>query len=103
MWTLFGSDGSGSAAVEMALMRCAVPFQVKRASTWEPDSAQQPLRQVNPLGRIPTPQFDDSSVMTESAATLIELGLRHPALLVLLQRVESQPDLAPVFARHWPG
>ena len=84
-------------------MRCAVPFQVKRASTWEPDSAQQPLRQVNPLGQIPTPQFDDSSAMTESAATLIELGLRHPALLVLLQRVESQPDLAPVFARHWTG
>ena len=210
MWTLFGSDGSGSAAVEMALMRCALPYQVQRASTWEPDSAQQQLRQVNPLGQIPTLQFDDGSVMTESAAILIELGLRHPAsgllpldaaaraqalrglvyiasncyaaigvidyperwceagdehthgklrlgararlhgywsvfadqfataqpflggaspgaldllaavvsrwsgtrahlkehqpaLLALLQRVESQPDLAPVFARHWPG
>ena len=211
MWTLFESDGSGSAAVEMALMRCAVPFQVKRASTWEPDSAwEQQLRQVNPLGQVPTLQFDDGSAMTESAAILIELGLRHPAsgllpldaaaraqalrglvyiaancyaaigvidyperwleggdeasqeqlrlgararlhgcwsifadqfataqpflggaspgaldllaavvsrwsgtrahlkqhrpaLLALLQRVEAQPDLAPVFARHWPG
>ena len=79
MWTLFGSDGSGSAAVEMALLRCAVPYRVQRASTWEPDSAQQQLRQVNPLGQIPTLQFDDSSVMTESAAILIELGLRYPA------------------------
>ena len=192
-------------------MRCAVPFQVKRASTWEPDSAwEQQLRQVNPLGQVPTLQFDDGSAMTESAAILIELGLRHPAsgllpldpaaraqalrglvyiaancyaaigvidyperwleggdeasheqlrlgararlhgcwsifgdqfataqpflggaspgaldllaavvsrwsgtrahlkqhrpaLLALLQRVEAQPDLAPVFARHWPG
>lgn len=195
----------------MALLRCAVPYCVERASTWEPDSAQQQLRQANPLGQIPTLQFDDGSVMTESAAILIELGLRHPAsgllpqdaaaraqalrglvyiaancyaaigvidyperwcdggdeavhnqvrlgararlhgcwsifadqfavteqpflggeapgaldllaavvsrwagtrahlkqhrphLLALLQRVESQPDLAPVFARHWPG
>ena len=210
MWTLFGSDGSGSAAVEMALMRCAVPYRVQCASTWELDSAQQQLRQVNPLGQIPALLFDDGSVMTESAAILIELGLRHPtsgllplnagaraqalrglvfiasncyaaigvidyperwfesgdggtheklrlgararlhrywtifadqfattqpflggvspgaldllaavvsrwsgarahlkqqrpALLALLQRVELQPDLAPVFARHWPG
>ena len=143
MLTLFGSNGSGSAAVEMALMRCAVPYTVVRASTWEPQSDQQQLRQVNPLQQIPTLQFDDSSVTTESVAILIELGLRHPASgllpqdaaaraqarrgllsaavvsrwsgtrvhlkaqrpaqLALLQRVESQPDLAPAFARHWPG
>jgi GST-like protein len=70
MWTLFGSDGSGSAAVEMALLRCGVPYRVERASTWEADSAQEALRRVNPLGQIPT--------LTESAAILIELGLRFP-------------------------
>ena len=79
MWTLYGSNGSGSAAVEMALLRCGVPFQVQRASTWEDDSAQAELRQANPLGQIPTLQFDDRRVMTESAAILIELGLRFPA------------------------
>lgn len=143
MLTLFGLNGSGSAAAEMALMRCGVPYTVVRASTWELESAQQPLREANPLQQIPTLQFDVGSVMTESAAILIELGLRHPAsgllpldaaaraqalrgllsaavvscwsgtrvhlkaqrpaLLALLQRVESQPDLAPAFARHWPG
>ena len=60
-------------------MRCAVPYTVVRASTWEPESAQQQLRHVNPLQQIPTLQFDDGSVLTESAAILIELGLRHPA------------------------
>ena len=79
MWTLYGSDGSGSAAVEMALLRCAVPFRVVRASTWEPDSAQAQLRQVNPLGQIPTLQGEDGSVMSESAAILIQLGLLFPA------------------------
>ncbi len=78
MWTLFGSQGSGSAAVEMALLRCGVPFELRRASTWEADSAQQELRQINPLGQIPSLVLDDGLVLTESAAILIHLGLQHP-------------------------
>jgi GST-like protein len=62
----------------MALLRCQLPFQVVRASTWEPDSAQGALRAVNPLGQIPTLVADDGAVMTESAAILIHLGLRFP-------------------------
>lgn len=79
MWTLYGSDGSGSAAVEMALLRCTLPFRVVRASSWEPDSALAQLRQVNPLGQIPTLQCEDGSILTESAAILIHLGLQYPA------------------------
>jgi glutathione S-transferase len=83
MWTLFGSDGSGSAAVEMALQRCGVPYRVQRASTWEPDSAQAALRLVNPMGQIPTLQFDDGQVMTESAAICQYLADKVGALRVL--------------------
>lgn len=79
MWTLYGSDGSGSAAIEMALQRCGLPFRVLRASTWEPDSAQDRLRDANPLGQIPALQLGDGSVRTESAAILIHLGLTFPA------------------------
>jgi GST-like protein len=78
MWTLYGSRCSGSAAVEMALQRCGVPFREVRASTWEPDSAQDELQRVNPLGQIPALELDDGSVLTESAAILIHLGLVHP-------------------------
>ncbi len=78
MLTLYGSAGSGSAAVEMALERCALPYRVLRASSWEADSAQAALRQANPLGQIPTLQLEDGSVLTESAAILIHLGLTHP-------------------------
>lgn len=78
MWTLFGSSGSGSAAVEAALVRCGQPFRTVVASTWEPGSAQRELLRANPLGQIPTLQFDDVTVMTESAAILIHLGLAFP-------------------------
>lgn len=78
MWTLYGSAGSGSAAVEMALVRCGQRFRVLRASTWEPDSAQAELQRVNPLGQIPTLVAPDGSVLTESAAILIHLGLCFP-------------------------
>lgn len=78
MLTLYGSNGSGSAAVEMALLLCDQPYRVARASTWEPDSDQAGLAQLNPLGQIPTLVLDDGSVLTESAAILIHLGLAHP-------------------------
>lgn len=76
--TLYGSRGSGSAAVEAALVRCGVEYRLVRASTWEDDSAQAELRSVNPLGQIPTLRLEDGSVLTESAAILIHLGLVHP-------------------------
>lgn len=78
MWTLYGSKGSGSAAIEMALLLCKLPFQEVRASTWEADSAQAALRAVNPLGQIPTLVAPDGMVLTESAAVLIHLGLLCP-------------------------
>ncbi|HLL17368.1 MAG TPA: glutathione S-transferase family protein [Rubrivivax sp.] len=79
MLVLFGSDGSGSAAVELALLRCGLPYRVLRASSWEADSAQAELQRANPLGQIPALQMEDGSVLTESAAILTHLGLTHPA------------------------
>jgi GST-like protein len=78
MFTLYGSTGSGSAAVEAALLLCEAPFRLVRASSWEPDSDQAALLKVNPLGQIPTLQLPDGSVLTESAAILIHLGLSFP-------------------------
>lgn len=79
MFTLYGSTGSGSAAVEGALLLCGAPFRTVRASSWEADSDQAELLKVNPLGQIPTLQLPDGSVLTESAAILIHLGLAFPA------------------------
>lgn len=78
MYTLFGTTGSGSAAVEAALERTGAPFRIVTASSWEPDSALAELRAVNPLQQIPTLAMPDGSVLTESAAILIHLGLAYP-------------------------
>jgi len=83
MHTLYGSRGSGSAAIEMALQAAAVPYRVVRASTWEPDSARAELAAVNPLGQIPTLVLPGGAVLTESAAILVHLGLAHPGARLL--------------------
>ena len=76
--TLYGSRGSGSAAIEIALRGCGVPYRLVRAATWEADSALAELGRVNPLRQIPTLLLPDGTVLTESAAILIHLGLSYP-------------------------
>lgn len=77
-YTLYGSNGSGSAAVEMGLRAVGLEYRVVRASEWEPDSAMPQLLKVNPLGQIPTLVMPDGTVLTESAAILIHLGVEYP-------------------------
>lgn len=78
VYTLYGSLGSGSAAIEIALAACKQPFERVTASSWEPESAQAELARLNPMRQIPTLQLPDGSVLTESAAILIHLGLEFP-------------------------
>ena len=75
--TLYGSFGSGSAAIEMALRAASVKYKTVRASSWEADSAYAELLEINPLGQIPTLRLPDGTVLSESAAILIHLGLTH--------------------------
>ena len=77
-YTLYGAPHSGSAAVEVGLRLCGLPYRVVRAASWEPKSARDELARVNPLGQIPALVLPDGSVLTESAAILIHLGLTHP-------------------------
>jgi GST-like protein len=76
--TLYGTKGSGSAAVEAALRLAGQPFQLVDAASWVPTPGLEKLKRVNPLVQVPALVLDDGSVMTESAAILISLGLRYP-------------------------
>lgn len=83
MLTLYGTKGSGAAAVEAALARAGLAYTGVDAASWNPGPGLDALRQVNPLGQIPTLVLADGTVMTESAAILIHLGLTAaPGLLL---------------------
>ena len=48
-YTLFGTKGSGSAAVEAALTLLGEPFRSVDAASWEPGPGRDELQRVNPL------------------------------------------------------
>ncbi|MDE2046885.1 MAG: glutathione S-transferase [Betaproteobacteria bacterium] len=78
MYTLYGYKGSGSAAVEAALELAGQAYLLKSAASWDDASARAELRAANPLEQIPTLVLPDGSVLSESAAILMHLGLVHP-------------------------
>lgn len=80
MPTLYGAKGSGAAAIEAALTIAGVPYRWVEAASWLEGPGLEELKRVNPLAQVPTLVLDDGSVMTESAAILIALGLRYPVL-----------------------
>ena len=83
MFTLYGTKGSGVAAIEAALARAGLAYTGVDAASWNPGPGLDELLRVNPLGQIPTLLLDDGTVLTESAAILIHLGLTvAPGLLL---------------------
>ncbi len=78
MYTLYGTDESGSCMIEIALARCAVEWHRVDASSWQEGPGTDALARINPLKQIPTLVTPDGQVLTESAAILIHLGLEYP-------------------------
>jgi len=76
--TLYGTQGSGSAAVEAALAIAGVEARLVDAASWQESPGLDELKRINPLAQIPTLVLDDGSVLSESAAILIHIGLVHP-------------------------
>ena len=83
VYTLYGYKGSGSAAIECALDVTAAPYQLVAAASWDKSSAVDALAQVNPLRQVPTLVTPDGTVLSESAAILIHLGLQFPEAALL--------------------
>jgi GST-like protein len=77
-YVLYGSRNSGSAAVEAALELARAPYRIVSAATWDKTAAFEELKRANPLHQIPTLVCPDGTVISESAAILIHLGLTHP-------------------------
>ena len=92
MLTLYGTKGSGSASTEAALEIAGLPYRKVEAASWTPSPGLDALKRVNPIAQIPTLVLDDGTVLTESAAILVHLGLVHPqsGLLATDPRARAQ-------------
>src|SRR5512139_932685 len=84
-YTLYGSEGSGSAAIEAALDLAGARWRPVRAASWEPGPDFDALLRINPTGLVPTLVLPDGSVLTESAAILVHLAEAHPGSGLLPQ------------------
>jgi GST-like protein len=82
-YVLYGAKGSGSVAAEAALVLGGLPHRIVEAATWLPQSHVEELCAINPMQQIPTLVLPGGSVLTESAAILIHLGLVLPPGLLL--------------------
>jgi len=107
MPTLYGTQGSGSAAVEAALAIAGVEARLVDAASWQESPGLDELKRINPLAQIPTLVLDDGSVLSESAAILIHLGLVHPESGLLAtdprQRAQQIRGLVYIAANCYAG
>jgi glutathione S-transferase len=75
-YKLYGRQGSGSFAVQVALEEIGAPYE----RVWIANEATQAVewRAISPTGKVPVLALPDGTLMFESAAMLIHLALRHP-------------------------
>lgn len=66
MYTLYGTQGTGSCIIEIALQRCGVEWCQVDACSWEDRVGNEALARINPLKQIPTLQLPNGSVLTEA-------------------------------------
>lgn len=76
--TLIATPGCGSALVESAYALLGLPLKIEYMNYEEPGPALERLRALNPLGQVPTLLRADGTVLTESAAILLQLADSHP-------------------------
>jgi glutathione S-transferase len=78
MYKLYGSLGSGSAAVEAALAEIGVEYEVITTSTKAKAHLTETYRAINPRQQVPALQLPDGSVMAEGSAMLLHLADAYP-------------------------
>lgn len=80
-YLLYTAKRSGAASVEVMLGALGLEFDLKDATPWidPPGPYFEELKQVNPLGQLPTLITPGGEVLSESVAVLWTLLERHPS------------------------
>jgi GST-like protein len=80
-YVLYTAKRSGAASVEVMMSALGLDFEKKDATPWSdpPGPFFEELKQVNPLGQLPTLITPGGEILTESVAVLWTLLERHPS------------------------
>lgn len=76
-YILYGSRGSGSLAIELALSEAGVPFRVEDTSIEGAAQRSEWFSAINPQRKVPALLTPQGETLTESAAILLSLDERH--------------------------
>jgi GST-like protein len=76
-YVLYGSRGSGSLAVELALSEAGIPCRVEDTSIKDEAQRSEWFSAINPQRKVPALLTPQSETLTESAAILLTLDERH--------------------------
>jgi glutathione S-transferase len=77
VYKLYARNNTGSTAIEALLAILNVPYDLVEVPKADDAKAPSWYFDINPRGEVPTLQFPDGSVMTESAAIMIYLADMH--------------------------
>jgi GST-like protein len=77
-YTLYGASGSGSMVVEAALALAGAPVRIIDVPWEQTGWESSVLKDLNPLGQLPTLLLPSGEVMTESAAIVLHVADRSP-------------------------
>ena len=112
MYTLYGFNGSGSAAVEAALVWAGLPHRIVEAASWERSRTRLHALWDMFADTFPATPFLGGTepsaldllacVVSKWSGSRAHLRDARPAFSELLTRIEQHPRLKPVFDRHWP-
>ena len=77
-YVLYGYRGSGSAAIEVAMVDCGIPFEFRDVNPETGALYSEAFRVVNSRQQVPALMHPDGSVITEVPAILNHLADAHP-------------------------
>lgn len=78
MYTLYGTNKTGTCAIQAALAELDVGYRFVEVSTREGQHLNESYRRVNPRQQVPALKLPDGTVVTEGPAILLHLVDAHP-------------------------
>ena len=80
MYKLYCSKGAGSLAPQVMLEEVGAKYETLEIDLDKDENKSADFLALNPLGQIPALELPDGTLMTESAAIVLQIGDSHPEL-----------------------